>query len=440
MNKLSNKIIIAVLIVLAAGVTAFAAYEYRLSTKYKEKLEATYQKSFTELADYIGNINVALNKALVTSTAGKLAELSEELWSETALAKSALGQLPVSNTQLDNTSNFITQVSDYVRSVTRKLSNGGSITDEERKQISELIKYSDSLNDSLKNMESDFLNDDMELSDGKTKAVFSKSDVKNINESLKSVEKSFEDYPTLIYDGPFSEHILNKTPEALKEPEVSKEKAQKTAEDFAGKSLKYVSESAGTIPSFIFSDESNAVCVEVSKNGGHVVMMTDGCDVKNPTIDEAGAAVYAQDFLNSHGYANFKQTGFITEGNIVNFAFANTVGEYTIYSELIKIKVSMHDGKICGFEANGYLCNKTVRTIPAVLYSSDDVKNKIAKNVSVEKINLACIPKDNGREVWCYEVKGKCGGKIFLIYFNTQTLAEEEILMLVEDGYENLTI
>ncbi len=439
-NKINEKHILSILAIFATAVSAFAIYQYNVSNKYKEKVENTYQKSFTELVDYVGNINVILNKALVTNTAAKLVEFSEDLWSETALAKSALGQLPTSNTELYKTSNFITQVGDYVRYLTRKLVGGGTITTEDKEQISSLVDYSNSLNKSLKNMETDFINGDMLLSEEKTKTVFSKSRVASINESLKSVEKSFESYPTLIYDGPFSEHILNKTPEILKQKEVTKDEAKKVAEKFSNMPLSYMTDTKGNIPSYIFCDDDNKICVEVSKNGGKVVMMTNSEEIKNPQIEINEASEYAKSFLSSQDYKDMKQTGFETDGNTVDFAFAHTLGEYTIYSDLVKVKVSLHDGMICGFEANGFLCNNVVRTAPEPKYTKEEISKNVSNMAKIEKINLALIPKDYGKEVWCYEIKASSKGKIFLIYINTQTMAEEEIMMMVQDPSLSMTI
>ena len=59
---------------------------------------------------------------------------------------------------------------------------------------------------------------------------------------------------------------------------------------------------------------------------------------------------------------------------------------------------------------------------------------------ALEKVNLACIPKDNGAEAWCYEIKAVCKNKTFLIYVNTKTGHEEEIMMVVEDTNGSLTI
>lgn len=439
-NKITEKHIIAVLLTLTVGASALAVTGYAQNAKYRKKIEISYQKSFTELVDYVGNINVYLNKFLVAGTKDMLSELSERIWSETALAKSALGQLPISETPMEKTSNFITQLGDYIRSVTVKLKSDETLTETERKNISDLAKYSDSLNKSLKNMEDNLMAGNMELSSKSAETVFSHSAPQNINESFQSLEESFENYPSLIYDGPFSEHIVNKSPTILKESEVSLEKALENAENFCEKSLKHLSDTSGKIPSYIFANEENTVCVEVSKNGGHIVMATDCESISNPKISKDTAAGYAEKFLKKHGFENFRQTGFITEENTVNFSFANTLDEYTVYPELVKIKISLSDGKVCGFEANGYLHNKAAREYPTPIFSKSDVKKKLPDGVDVEKINLACIPKTNGKEVWCYEVKAKCNGKIFLIYFNTQTMAEEDILMLVEDGFENLTV
>lgn len=437
MNTKRVLIIVSIIAVIASGA---AFYQYRKSENYRQTIENTYQRAFVELVDYAGNIDVILNKALVTNDYLQLAELSQQLWSETALAKSALGQLPISSTELDNTSAFITQVSDYVNSLTKKLLNGEKVTEDERGQIATLVEYSDSLNNDLKEMENQFMDGTLDLSAKLVKSAFSDSEITNINDSLSDIEKSFENYPTIIYDGPFSEHILNRKSEILSHAEVSQEEALKTAQTFSGKSLEYSGDSNGNIPSYIFSSAENDVCIEISKNGGRVVMMTNNCTVKNPEISVEDAAQVASDFLVKSNYHNMKQTGYILEGNVVNFAFAYTQDDYTIYSDLIKIKVSLHDGAICGFESNGYLFNHRERTIPTPEITQDTVLANLNPNLQVEMVNMTCIPMDNGTEKWCYEVKAKANDKTFLIYINTTTGHEEEILLYVEDINGSLTI
>ena len=437
---MNNKRLLAVTSVIAAISVTAAIYQYRRGENYRQNIENSYQRAFIELVDYAGNIDVILNKALVTNDYLQLAKLSEQLWSETALAKSALGQLPVNSAELEKTSGFITQVSDYVHTLTKRLLSGESITDEERKQISTLVKYSDSLNNDLKQMENEFINGNLQLSEKLVKSAMAKNDIPTLNDSLGGIEKSFEDYPTIIYDGPFAEHILNRKPEILSHPEVTREFAHKKAEEFMNSKLEYMGDSNGDIPSYIFSSKDNNICIEISKNGGKVVMMTNGTTVENPQIETEKAAQIASDFLAANYYKDMKQTGYTMEGNIVNFAFAYTVDNYTVYSDLVKIKVSLHDGTICGFEANGYLFNHKKRNVPTPTVTEENARYSLNSNLKVEKVNMACIPRDNGTECWCYEVKAKLNDKTFLIYVNTLTGHEEEILLYIEDANGNLTV
>ena len=421
------------------SVTA-AIYQYTRSENYRQSMENSYQRAFIELVDYAGNIDVILNKALVANDYIKLSDLSEQLWSETALAKSALGQLPVASAELEKTSNFITQVSDYVHTLNKKLLNGEMITENDREQIATLVKYSDSLNNDLKQMENEFINGNLQLSDKLIKSAMSNNHIPTLNDSFGGIEKSFEDYPTIIYDGPFAEHILNRKSEILSHPQVTQDFAHKKAEEFTGKTLKYAGNSLGNIPSYMFSSDDNTVYIEVSENGGKVVMMTNSITVKNPQIETGKAAKIASDFLAANYYNDMKQTGYTLEGNIVNFAFAYTIDNYTVYSDLIKIKVSLHDGTICGFESNGYLFNHKKRNVPTPTVTEENALANLNPNLKVEKVNMACIPRDNGTECWCYEIKAKHKDKTFLIYVNTLTGHEEEILLYIEDSNGNLTV
>ena len=180
MNAKRALILTSVIAIITTGTTL---YQYRSAENYRKNIENTYQRAFIELVDYAGNIDVILNKALITNDYLQLAELSEQLWAETALAKSALGQLPISSTELDKTSGFITQVSDYVHTLTKKLLNGSPITDEERTQIATLVEYSDSLNKDLKEMENQFMDGTLDISSKLVKSAFSDSNLTNINES-----------------------------------------------------------------------------------------------------------------------------------------------------------------------------------------------------------------------------------------------------------------
>ena len=68
---------------------------------------------------------------------------------DAAGAKSALSALPVSDTSLDNTYKFLSQVGAFVTSLERQISSGGTISGEQREQLMKLISISQSLSKSI---------------------------------------------------------------------------------------------------------------------------------------------------------------------------------------------------------------------------------------------------------------------------------------------------
>lgn len=76
------------------------------------------------------------------------------------------------------------------------------------------------------------------------------------------------DYPTLIYDGPFSDHLLEQEPKLLDgREEVSVEQALDTAVRLTGQSgLEADGEAAGQLPCYVFS--GGTARATVTKQGG----------------------------------------------------------------------------------------------------------------------------------------------------------------------------
>ncbi len=129
------------------------------------------------------------------------------------------------------------------------------------------------------------------------------------------------------------------------------------------------------------------------------------------------------------------------EGNTVLINYAYKQDDYVMYTDLIKVKVALDDGEILGFESHGYLTNHLKeRPLPNDLISEDDALKKINPALSISAINKAMIPLEDGKEVFCYELKGTQNEKNFLVYINVKTGAEEKILILLENEDGTLTI
>lgn len=70
---------------------------------------------------------------------------------------------------------------------------------------------------------------------------------------MQQIEDSFMGYPTLIYDGPFSDHILDKTPLMTEgKAEVPVDQAKQLANQVAGKDLTEMPGRNSTLPFLCF--------------------------------------------------------------------------------------------------------------------------------------------------------------------------------------------
>lgn len=409
-----------------------------------------YNRAFHDLSAYIDNIDTQLTKAQLASSPAQLATISSEIFKESAEAKSALGQLPFSNIQLDNTAKFLSQVGDYTYVLSQNAINGAEISDEDYKNLASLNEYSSSLKTALSDIEEKIYAGTLNISDLTDKKISSnsaKAAGNDILTDLENVEKSFDDYPSLIYDGPFSEHIENRESEMIKNsPEITRSEALKKAQQFLdmrGNDLKFENMSSNTaIDTYTFtkSTRDEEISISVTKRGGYILSFLDNIEITEENYDIDTATKTALNFLENHGFSNMVSSYYQKDNGIATINFAYSQDGIVCYSDLIKVRVALNTGEIIGFEAKGYLMNHTERDIPEPAISAEEAKTFVSTNLDVTAAGLALIPKDSLQEVLCYEFKGTFNDKNFLIYVNAENGREEKIFLLIENEGGVMTI
>ncbi|NLB81222.1 MAG: germination protein YpeB [Clostridiaceae bacterium] len=449
-SRLSDRHMYSIILVVTAVIAGFGVYQYKRSIDFRNKVENGYRRAFTELVHYTNNLDATLTKATIANSPTQLSGLAVDLWRQAAFAQANLGQLPVSSTELDNTSKFLSQVGDYTYSLSKKAQNGQQLSQKEIDQLTELQKLSASLNDKLVQMESEMFAGVLRF--GEFKGITSKISSENANtfeDSMVQIEDNFSEYASLIYDGPFSEHIQNRQPRMIvDEPEINQEQAKEKISSFIGadkvSAVEITSETNSVIPTFsctVNKTDNNQIFAEVTKNGGFVLLLLKDRQPENAILNVTDAAKFARDFLLKNNFPNMYESYYQREGNTVLINYAYKQDDYVMYTDLIKVKVALDDGEILGFESHGYLTNHLKeRPLPNDLISEDDALKKINPALSISAINKAMIPLEDGKEVFCYELKGTQNEKNFLVYINVKTGAEEKILILLENEDGTLTI
>ncbi|MBR5236496.1 MAG: germination protein YpeB [Clostridia bacterium] len=421
-------------------------YQYKRAKDLALAVENQYVHSFHELTDYVKDVEVLLQKAMLVSDPKQMAALSSEIYMQTAAAKSNLAQLPVSELNLTGTSKFLSQAGDYTSFLAGKTIQEEVITEDEFLNLSQLAACASGVSQHLEELENQLYAKNLTLKEAVGMTAY--ADEGDFLSGMEGMEDAFQDYPSLIYDGPFSEHIEDMKPLMLSEEKViTEEEALSKAKAFVPfnwrEKLSYAGESSGTIATYDFTakgERGREISIGVTKHGGYVLYMLDSRSVSKEILSVNQAMQHAQMFLKEMGYEFMESSYYEKTGNVATINFAAAQDGVILYSDLIKVKVALDNGEILGFESRGYLMSHAKRNFSEVVLSREDAKKKLNKHLSIDTVRLALIPLDSRREVLTYECKGTFGDKNFLIYINAETGREEKIFMLIESEDGILTV
>ncbi|MBQ7075278.1 MAG: germination protein YpeB, partial [Clostridia bacterium] len=170
--------------VIIAALTVVCLYGLVEARNYKNVVRANYRRCYSELVNYVTDIDTTLSKAVITNDHNQMSLLSEKLWLYSAFAKENLGMLPLSSSQLDKTQNFLAQVGDYSYSLAKQLNEGKQLTDDQYSQLASLVDYSDTLSSELLTMEEGIMNGEIpvETAEGRI------NNVSVFNENFEEIE------------------------------------------------------------------------------------------------------------------------------------------------------------------------------------------------------------------------------------------------------------
>lgn len=418
----------------------YAIVNMNTANTYKAQLENSYQQSLNELSENLDSIETNLTKSIYSNSDAMLLEISRDLYSECTKAKDALSRLPVEQMNLSSTYKFISQASDYSSYIANKISSGKSISHEEHRNLITLLGYAQKLNDSVNSMVSVCNSGGMiTASNVKGKSV----SINSLTSDMTNTEDTFKDYPTLLYDGPFADAVLNRESSILKNSkEIDKSSARKIAAKVLNcnvSEMSFEGEEAGKIPCYVFTYGQRSI--GITKNGGYTAYILYGGKIAKSEIEEKTAIRNAQKFLSSLGYSNMTDTYYMTNNNICVINFAYKENSVTYYADLIKVGVSMADGKIVSFEAEGYLTNHRSRKDFNEKISLSDAEKNLSSYLNVLGSKKCVIPKDDGTEAGCYEFhcESRETNEEVLIYVSTSTGKEEDIMLLLYSDGGTLT-
>lgn len=407
---------------------------------YTNQKSNTYNMSLYQLTEHVQNVENFLAKSTISSSSEAGAESLTHVWKEADTAVTYLSQIPLNVEQLNKTAKFLNQVSEYSYSLSRKNIYKEELSQEDLDNLKTLHKYSVQLKQSLEDMQEKISIGELTWENiQKNEGTEYTRQVDNIDDtSFIDIDKNFNEFEGLIYDGAFSEHIQLQDKKGLPDQEITEDQAEQTVKEILENNTQTINRKGkieGDITVYQFEvtqTNKETVNISISTKGGKLVLLNKNREVIEENITREEANQIGKNYLTKINYPNMQETYYQTQENIITINYVYKQNDILVYPDLIKVKIALDNGEILGVETTGYLNSHTERTNTTPAITKEQAKAKLNKNLNIQAENLTIIPTEWKSEILCYEFKGKIDETEFLVYINAQNGREENILVIIE--------
>lgn len=440
-KKSKNKIIIlSVFVAVLAVLTIVFCVLYAVTKSSYEtssiNLENIYQRSFYDLVDNINNTETKLAKLVSSKNKKYTKKLLSEIYESANNAQNNLSYLPISMNGIPDTIKFVNQVGGYTLTLSKR--EDSQLNDEDRKTLNRLYVSIADIKFKLNEISRDIV-DGYNIS---SKSKNAKEDYTEFTQLMRTTKTSTTDYPVMIYDGPFSDTVVNKEVKGLNFPELTEgEVREKALKLFKDSRISFAGEASGKFDTYDYNIKlPNKIeyYAQFTKKGGNLLTLSSYSDKDTVKYSLDQAIKVAENFAKGQGISNMKCVWSDVLDNDVYLNLAPVVNNVIYYPDLIKVKVDLASGEILGWEASTYYTNHVDRELPAVTFSSASAKKEIGEGYTIESVRLALSPLEYNREVLTHEIKCKNGESVYYFYINVQTGETENILKVIETSNGNL--
>lgn len=446
--SLKRTIGLSLVVLLLAGLTVYGVYYNREAQRYEAALVQQYDRAFSDLIGYLEETEYSLLKSLATGTHEKTAALLEEAGRSAAQAESCLQLLPLHPGLVDRVSRYLVQLGDVSLVWSNRSYLGEALDEEEFQTLTDLYGYAQDLSGSVQAMAGDLgsLYDWRSIRQDGAKLLEEDTLVSKY-QSLRGLQKPFEEYPDLVYEGPYSDHMSHIEPRGLSGEEISQEEGRALVEKlYAPRSghVEFLGENdLEQIPTFSYRvqfEEEQVAFVDVTRQGGALCSVLFQRPSGDLNLDPEQAVAAGQSFLQSIGLRDMQDTYYQVEGDSVTISYVYMANDTLYYPDLVKVKIALDNGEMVGYEAHGYLNCHYDRPAIEPGISLDEAREVISPHLDILAEGIAVIPNGHGGEVAVYEFHCRAMGRDFLVYVNQANGREEDVLVLLDEEGGTLTL
>ncbi len=437
-NKYKGAVIglsIATGILGASTIGLGVAYGVTMNEKgdYSTQLESIYKKNYFELVENANSVDTNISKLLASDDQKYQVKMLAEISQDAKEMQGNIASMPLSGDSIMQSVRFINQMSGYTQILEEKIQSGEGLS---KSDIEVLQKMHESLTEMklFLNKMSDKMVNGYKIVKARRKHH---GDFDDFNLDFSQMHADDSDYPTMIYDGPFSDSVVNKKVKGLSGSELSKEEVHKKVDDIFknSTSLKYDGQTNGRFKTFNFivrNADGQELFVQATKVGGHLLNVSGHNESGTKNLSYEQAERVALDFAKNTGIEDAKVVWHQELDDQIYFNLAPVQSGIILYPDLVKVKVDLEYGNVVGYDAIAYLTNHTDRSLGSAEISESAAKSNVDTSFEIGEGRLCLSPLDFNREVLCWEFECQRDNATYYIYINAQTGIEENILKVVE--------
>lgn len=404
------------------------------NAELKRTVAATNESIYHALNNDLNDIGTGLHKLDAVATPQQYTKILADVWRLSSAAEDALSRLPAAQGDAMGLHQFLIRSGDYCYQLMDSVQNGRMLKAEELEQLHSMRTRCMELCDSLQAV--------MDSGEWPTQSVSDEGFYAQNEE-----EESIANYPTLLYDGPFSESSEQREVLGLPDDTVTEAQAREIAST-AFSDIEWQSDGRceGMIATFDFSavTDRGEASLSVTERGGKILyyMQQTSGGRNDPPSDAESEELHriAEEFLSKQGYEEMHPSYAQYYSGTVVLNYAATQDGVVLYADLIKVTVDRDSKQVVGMDARNYLFSHRTRELAQPTLTEEDAKNAVSANLKIASVVLALIPKSNTREVLCYECKGTVGDAYYIVYINAQSGAEEEIYEVINSEEGDLVV
>ena len=361
--------IISLLVILTCVLIAYYQV-YNSSKQNANILEGVYTSSYYSMVDNVNNLSVDLSKySTLTSKQTKINTI-QDMMSDCNYILAGLSILPIDEENVVAATKFFNQVNGVCESYIAVLNKSENLSIEQELLFDKISLVVNEIKSNFNTQNDGMYDTGFNFVDA---SVFDNTGMNELSAGMGDLTSKTIEYPSMIFDGPFSSALETSEVKGLSKTEVSRDEAIEYLKNTVYKNrdveIEFVRETDGDIKTYDFdvTIDEKTFDAQVSKRGGLLITLSGYAEGGDPIMSVEQAKEMAKTFANNIGFESMNVVWQEENQNVVYINLAPTIDDVIMYPDLVKVKIDLTSQEIIGFEAVNYALNHIDRNFENTL-------------------------------------------------------------------------